>query len=939
MSEKLYFLISLILLLSFVGSVSAAEVTWDNNLGTGDRLWDTALNWNGGVPLADDTAIIDNYGDSSNGPIIQDGINAVADYLEMGYYSSPPNEAILTMTGGTLTVGGWIDPGGYVSGVYRFDVSGGNINVTGYGDGSWEGLYLGYAADTDAVMNITGGDIDIFGQVWMGWADTSRAIINMSDGTLNASVQIEIGSDSAMEAVFNMTGGVVTAGEWFSVGVWHDLGGNGTLNLHGGAIDAGNFRMGPVSQMDIGGGVLTSDTDLTVSNGFLFDPVKDTPSATGGVYTGTVPTLVERGRITAYGVNQGQIITDDVNFPAEAGLRALVKVDYDGTNPGKTTVSAAAVDPNLAYNPAPFDMARGVQPSEFSSISWSAGTNAAQHDVYFGTDETALDYKGRQAGTTYTPDIPYAFAADYFWRIDEVNAAGGVQWPGDVWEFTAADHVVVEDFDSYANNDELWAVWPDYFYADTKAEIYLNTDPNFLIDGNSVKFIYDNDATGGDKRKYSEIEVLASNLGAGSDWTISGLKALVLNFYGLAGNSAQPLYFAVEDSSANVGVATYDDANGTQEEFWHEWNINLEDFNGAGVDLANVNKIYLGVGVRGEMIPPAGIGGGEGDVYFDSFELWPARCRPEIVLGDFTGDCGTDGLDLALISEEWLMSDGWVVSAPPTYDPDIWLKFDEGTGQVATNSGLMGTDYNGQLGFTSEADANDPTWITTDPSPDRLRCLDFDGINDSVQVPDVNLNSNTVTITAWIKRAGMQTPWSGIVFSRDGTQAEGLHFGELNELRYTWNNNDTWWFESGLIVPDGLWTFAALVVEPTKATLYMSDGTTYSSATNAVDHIVQPFDGVTLIGLDDNGPADQRLFAGRIDDVRIYNKSLGLGEILGLAGISATLYDPLDATSNIIPRVPDPAVDPNFYPANPDIIDFRDYAAFADGWFETVLWP
>jgi hypothetical protein len=63
------------------------------------------------------------------------------------------------------------------------------------------------------------------------------------------------------------------------------------------------------------------------------------------------------------------------------------------------------------------------------------------------------------------------------------------------------------------------------------------------------------------------------------------------------------------------------------------------------------------------------------------------------------------------------------------------------------------------------------------------------------------------------------------------------------------------------------------------------------------------------------------------------------GEILGLAGVEATLYGPLEAVSNIIPRVPDPAVDPNFYPANPDIIDFRDYAAFGDGWLETVLWP
>ena len=35
---------------------------------------------------------------------------------------------------------------------------------------------------------------------------------------------------------------------------------------------------------------------------------------------------------------------------------------------------------------------------------------------------------------------------------------------------------------------------------------------------------------------------------------------------------------------------------------------------------------------------------------------------------------------------------------------------------------------------------------------------------------------------------------------------------------------NTYNFASGLIVPDGVWTFVALVVEPTKATLYMGPG-------------------------------------------------------------------------------------------------------------------
>ncbi|MHC4531875.1 MAG: hypothetical protein ACYSXD_09990 [Planctomycetota bacterium] len=700
MSKKLYFLISLILLLSFAGRVSAQYIYWDNDDGAGDRLWDTAVNWSTDtVPRLidddDDTAVIDNYDDDSNGPIIQAGIDANVTWLEMGYEIPSPNESVLTMTGGTLTAGGWIDVGGYFGGYYRFDMNGGEVTVIGQGEGTWEGIWLGFAPNSVAVMDMSGGDVNVFGGLWLGWEPNSYADFNMTGGTYS--------------------------GDYIYIGTFENQGGSGRMDLRGGTMHSGDLAMGEVSHLNISGGVLTCDTDLTVANGWLFDPGKDTAIIGSGDgvrreapdYTGTLPLLAAIGRVTAYDVNSGDIITDSVSYPAEAGLRALVKIDYDVTNEDMTTVSAAALDPNLAYNPTPFDMERGVSPSEFSTISWSAGTNADQHDVYFGTAETALVFKLRQAGTTYPPDIPYEFGANYFWRIDEVNASGGVEWPGDVWEFTADDHLVVDDMESYvAYVDEIYDTWLDYVAIPTsKAEILLNySDPNLAIDGNSMEFGYRNIQVGGNKRKYSWTEALASDLGAGTDWTLSGLKALVLNFYGQAGNSAQPMYVVVEDGGATEAMVTYDDANAIQEEEWHEWNIDLEDFNSAGVDLTNVYKITLGIGVRDEMT----VDGGTGTVYFDSFELWGARCRPEVVLSDLTGDCATDGYDLTIMATEWLKSDAWVVSAAPTYDPNIWLKFDNGTGLVAINSGEMGTDYNGQLGSAPGVDPCDPGWITTD---------------------------------------------------------------------------------------------------------------------------------------------------------------------------------------------------------------------------------
>ena len=87
MSKGLYLLISIVLVLFLVGNVSAQweDVEWDNDDGNGDRLWDTAVNWDlDRVPMFGDDAILDDtYTDDGNGPIIQDGVDAECYYLEM----------------------------------------------------------------------------------------------------------------------------------------------------------------------------------------------------------------------------------------------------------------------------------------------------------------------------------------------------------------------------------------------------------------------------------------------------------------------------------------------------------------------------------------------------------------------------------------------------------------------------------------------------------------------------------------------------------------------------------------------------------------------------------------------------------------------------------------------------------------------------------------
>ncbi len=91
--------------------------------------------------------------------------------------------------------------------------------------------------------------------------------------------------------------------------------------------------------------------------------------------------------------------------------------------------------PGAATNPSPSNGATGVSTS--MAVSWTAGSDADSHDVYFGTDSTpdAGEFQGGQAGTNFNPGT-LAASTTYYWRIDEVNTNGTTT--GSVWSFTTA---------------------------------------------------------------------------------------------------------------------------------------------------------------------------------------------------------------------------------------------------------------------------------------------------------------------------------------------------------------------------------------------------------------------------------------------------------------------------------------------------------------------
>ncbi|MCP3904868.1 MAG: hypothetical protein GY715_14675 [Planctomycetes bacterium] len=178
----------------------------------------------------------------------------------------------------------------------------------------------------------------------------------------------------------------------------------------------------------------------------------------------------------------------------------------------------------------------------------------------------------------------------------------------------------------------------------------------------------------------------------------------------------------------------------------------------------------------------------------------------------------------------------------------------------------------------------------------------FDGVGDAVGIPPLHLDTDEITISAWIRRSGSQPSFAGVVFCRGGSTTAGISCGSANELRYHWNDAAaTYGWNSGLVVPDDTWAFVALVVEPDHATMYMHDGTTMLSSVNAVAHGIEAFDAVTHLGWDSTSAA--RHFGGVIDDVRIHDYALDTAEITSLhAGIGpAEAPIPPDGGKHVTP--------------------------------------
>jgi hypothetical protein len=201
---------------------------------TGDHLWSTAGNWSTGtVPTAADWAKISNASGSGHQSVVIDsGFNAVSLKTHVGYSG-----------GGTLTV------------------NGGTLTTTG------DDLLLGKNGGS-GTLNLISGTINVGKDLEVGGGDPG--VLNMTNGTINVVRDFDIPETAGSAAEVHLDGGVITV--------------NGALT------------MGATGSMDISGGTLIVDGDVTNTiNGYI---TSGWITAYDGTGTLTVNTTASPGKTT-----------------------------------------------------------------------------------------------------------------------------------------------------------------------------------------------------------------------------------------------------------------------------------------------------------------------------------------------------------------------------------------------------------------------------------------------------------------------------------------------------------------------------------------------------------------------------------------------------------------------------------------------------------------
>lgn len=491
--------------------------------------------------------------------------------------------------------------------------------------------------------------------------------------------------------------------------------------------------------------------------------------------------------------------------------------------------------PLSAREPDPASGAVDVTPE--LTLSWRAGREAALHEVYLSPDQQAvIDGTAPAVGVSEPRLDPgmLELAQTYYWRVDEVNEVEDIAaWKGDIWNFSTQEYLLVDDFESYDDDDNrIYEAWMDGFENDTGSQVGHWDAPfaeqHIVRSGRqSMPLAYSNT----DSVSYSEAEHFFD---VPQDWTVHGVTTLTLYFRGAMDNDGQ-LYVRINDAKV-----VYDgDATDIAKVFWQPWNIDLAS---VGVNLADVRQ--LTIGVEGA--------GATGIVYIDDIRLH--REAPQ-------------------------------ATKPVEPDPAnlvAYYAFD-GNATDGSGNGHHGEEISGPI-YTAGVHGQA---IQFDGSDTHVRIAHHDSLNPLT-------GDFSITFWAYLEPtpgARGTTNWDLVVAKRD-TGSIGYYVGADRgqggsaQCGYKFMLGNT----SGqrvdtpfALVPLDEWVFVAAVLDRDRNVHKVSvdGGQTWATGTPPSDRIEPAED----LGIGWDIGEDNYWFHGTVDEVRIYNQVLSDAEVAWLAGL------------------------------------------------------
>lgn len=596
------------------------------------------------------------------------------------------------------------------------------------------------------------------------------------------------------------------------------------------------------------------------------------------------------------------------------GIR-IVGTDFGGDSPGfdlasvQARVSHECGLKTLSPNPpsgAP-DIEADVR------LSWTPACTTGAQRIYCSPVASQVRSAAADALVAALPSDANSFRPQaelgrtYYWRVDTaVPTDANLFYPGDVWMFTVADHLVVDNFETYADNDLLQNSWRCSGWSD----VYLGAVELRTCDL-SMHFHYSYDAADWPYtfRWFDHYQ----------DWMRSGAKVLQVRLSGDLPEAASGYMYVGLTDGAHEQIVPYagpgQTDNGTG---WHTWRIALGDFN--GIDLTQVRGMAIGIRPQSVQVDESYTG----VIRIADISLYPARFlqgrRPT---ADLNGDCAVDYRDIEQMAADWLRGRIRSYAVAEPNDPVLWYTFD---GNADDSAGSAHGQLQGRAVFGPGVYG---------------QAIRFSYAGDAVIIPDAARVfagiREAITIAFW--QYGDDSP-----HLNDTICCSNYEYGKTNPTisvnlgcwqnpgQYRWDCGDPWSFANRLAGRHhdkkewtGRWNHWVFTkdIRPSSSgekgrmAIYLN-GELYDSRTGTDS----PITNITSFEI---GSGWYGRYDGLIDEFRIYDYALSSAEVAWVATNSTGTFE-----------------DPASSPADLDAtgrVDLRDFAILATQWLEDALWP